>query len=187
MPADDVVPAAKASPGRVLIFDAETEPYQSAIAILRESGFDILLCEDRADGMETLKQYKPTVVIADVNYALGAGSDLLPNLRKYDATLPVIVSAKNTDLKLYLRCLEAGSHTLLRKPVEDWRLLHACITSIRAHHQDRALRNAVNLVMYQSADLHDHYPEGATDEMKAAVRKLFADRWDVKTYLKKSA
>lgn len=61
--------------------------------------------------------------VLDYHLPDGSGLDLIRQIRRHDAHVPIIFLSAEADLPIYRRALEIGAHHYLRKPVDIFVLL----------------------------------------------------------------
>ena len=80
---------------RVLVVDDEEGAREGLRKLLKLDGYDVTLAEDGVAAMESVAERPPDVVVTDLKMPKMNGVELLAQLHKQDADLPVIVDRKS--------------------------------------------------------------------------------------------
>ncbi len=120
---------------RILVVDDEPSTVSALETLLRQSGYEIRTAEDGLQALERFAESAADIVVTDVNMPKMSGIALLKELRKQDATLPVIVCTASGDVATAIDAMRAGAENYLTKPVE----LEALVIAIERALQGREL------------------------------------------------
>lgn len=120
---------------RILIIDDELALRRFLDTSLGNAGFQISKVKSGKEGLLRAQDFRPDLIILDLNLPDMSGLDLLLELRRY-STVPVIVlTAKNADQDKVL-LLNAGADDYLTKPFSIPELMARIRVALRhAHHQ----------------------------------------------------
>jgi GAF domain-containing protein/ActR/RegA family two-component response regulator len=107
------------------------EDNQSNIAVLRDAldlarpGVTLLAAQDGAAGVRMARQYKPGLVLLDLNMPGLPGDEVLVKLRQHKRTagIPVVMVSADATPGQFDRLLAAGARDYLTKPLQVQRLL----------------------------------------------------------------
>jgi len=106
----------------VLIADAAASVRDLARTLLERDDLVFLEAADGTDALVALQEYRPALVILDLDLPPYGGLDLIDRIRELD-DVPVIVLALREDAPeartLYLR----GADEILLKPIDAWELV----------------------------------------------------------------
>jgi CheY-like chemotaxis protein len=93
---------------KILVIDDEADVRTFLCAVLKKGGYEVLLAEDGAKGLEVARQEKPDLVTLDLQMPGKTGTDFYRKFsrEKEFADIPVIVVSGL-----------AGRHLAVRKPV----------------------------------------------------------------------
>lgn len=91
----------------------------------RRSDIKMLSAEEPVSGLELAKQYKPDLILLDINLPGINGFEVLKHLREQDSIRdkPVIAVSANAMPKDIKRGLEAGFDDYVTKPIDIIKLL----------------------------------------------------------------
>jgi len=101
-----------------------------------------LAVETYASGEEFLAAYdarRPGCLVLDVRLRYGNGLDVQDELRRRQATLPIIILTGHGDVSTSVRALKAGAADFLQKPTPPKVLLERIGAAIESDRQARAL------------------------------------------------
>ena len=112
---------------RVLAVDDSTTMRQMLQHCLAGAGFDVVLAEDGADGVEKLKESNPDVVITDINMPVMDGFEFIETVRggDFSARLPILVLTTESDAAKKARARDAGATGWIVKPFDPEKLIGA--------------------------------------------------------------
>lgn len=103
------------TPHHILVVEDDTEIAQSIVQGLRETGFDVTLCNDGEQASIAMQRTSYSLVVLDWMLPEKTGEELLQEWRsRY--TVPVIVLTARSELNDRLRCFELGAADYLSKP-----------------------------------------------------------------------
>jgi len=88
--------------------------------VLQSEGFDVLEANDGREALEIIKTKKPKVdiYILDVNMPNMDGITLLGEIRKFDATTPIVMLTTETDKSKIIKAKSLGATGWVIKPFE---------------------------------------------------------------------
>ncbi|GKS60217.1 hypothetical protein YTPLAS18_37440 [Nitrospira sp.] len=123
-------PSATCSPGRVLVVDDHAESRGIVTTQLSHLGFQVIEA-DSAEGCLTLIDgaENPRVegVVLDLQLAMPDGHNLLSDLRRRHAGIPVIVVSELTDVGRAREAIRLGAQEYLVKPFDLELLRSKCL------------------------------------------------------------
>jgi len=103
---------------RVLVVDDDPDIQEYLSFLLQDHGYDVRVASDSAAAMETLRGFRPDVILVDVLLPGRSGLDLLVHLRRSEAwsAIPLVVVTGN-DQVLQDYCQSyLGGHRDVRGP-----------------------------------------------------------------------
>jgi PAS domain S-box-containing protein len=103
--------------GRILIIDDEETLCYFLKESLEEKGYQAVAAHTAADGLEKLAVQGADLVLLDLKLPDGEGLDVLSEIRKVDAELPVIVLTGHAAVETAVRAMKLGAYDYLEKPV----------------------------------------------------------------------
>ena len=107
----------------IAVVDDE-EPVRKALKrLLRAAGLE---AEGYASGKEFLAaERRPDCVVLDLHMPVMSGQELLRQIRRQSARLPVVIITAHDTAATRDECISAGAAAYLRKPLDDRLLLNA--------------------------------------------------------------
>jgi PAS domain S-box-containing protein len=103
--------------GRILIIDDEETLCYFLKESLEEKGYQASAAHTAGDGLEQLAARGTDLVLLDLKLPDGEGLDVLSEIRKVDAELPVIVLTGHAAVETAVRAMKLGAYDYLEKPV----------------------------------------------------------------------
>jgi signal transduction histidine kinase/DNA-binding response OmpR family regulator/HPt (histidine-containing phosphotransfer) domain-containing protein len=121
---------------RILLVEDNDINQQVALEILHHAGFEVDLAEDGQVALDQLKKKNYALVLMDMQMPVMDGIEATQLLRKMPglSNLPVVAMTANAQEVDRQRCLEAGMHDFLTKPIEPERLWQTLLKWIPAIH-----------------------------------------------------
>ena len=94
-------------------------------AALSDAGFEVHLAEDGVDGIETLSDLSPDVIITDINMPRLDGFGFVDAVRSTDRLrgIPILVLTTECDPALKQRARDAGATGWMVKPFDETKLI----------------------------------------------------------------
>ena len=132
---------------RVLVADDQADVIEAVRLLLKLEGYDVDGVRSPGAVLAAIEKGGHDVALIDLNYARdttsGAeGLDLLSQIRRLDATLPVVVMTAWSTVELAVEAMRRGASDFIQKPWENSRLLAVLRTQIDL---GRALRRTRQL------------------------------------------
>ncbi|MEZ5333159.1 MAG: sigma-54 dependent transcriptional regulator [Thermoanaerobaculia bacterium] len=132
---------------RILTADDQADVLEALRLLLKREGYDIVAATSPREVLEAVEQGDFDVVLMDLNYATdttsGAeGLDLLADLKRLDAALPVVVMTAWASIELAVEAVRRGARDFVEKPWENARLLSVLRTQVEL---GRAVRKGERL------------------------------------------
>jgi DNA-binding response OmpR family regulator len=124
---------------RVLIVDDDEHLSAYYEAVLNSEGMHVRVINDPSTVLETMKKFKPELVLVDIYMPVCTGVELAKLIRQNNQYLdiPIVFLSKETDVDRQHRAIESGGDDFLTKPIAPEDLI--CAVSNRADRY-RALR-----------------------------------------------
>jgi FixJ family two-component response regulator len=120
---------ARAAPS-VAIVDDDESVCRALRRLLVASGLKARTFPSGEAFLQSLVSERPDCVVLDLQMPGLSGMDVLKELARTGADLPVIVITGYDEPRMRLRCLKAGALAYLPKPLDDVALLQAISNSI---------------------------------------------------------
>src|ERR1700691_4732251 len=133
----------KPSPDRVLIVEDEENARLGYESLLRKWGFDVLGVASAEDALARFSEYRPAVVIDDVELPGMDGLTLLSRLGKELESVPAIIITGKGSEERAVAAIEAGAFWYIEKPLKGAvlrALLNRALGKVHDQQQVAALR-----------------------------------------------
>jgi DNA-binding response OmpR family regulator len=112
---------------------------------LEADGYRVRLALDGAAAIEAFREDLPDLTILDLNMPVKDGEQVLSDVRKMDADLPVLVLTARQEVDTRVRCLERGTDDLMLKPFSLYELRARVRVLLRSKRETRFLLRAGDL------------------------------------------
>lgn len=113
---------------RILVIDDDRVIRQSIAAYLEDSGFDVLLADDGATGLNVYRHEKPDLVVCDLRMPGLDGISVLHEISKDGSDTPIIVISGAGVMADVVEALRIGASEYLIKPIIDLEVLEHAIS-----------------------------------------------------------
>jgi EAL domain-containing protein (putative c-di-GMP-specific phosphodiesterase class I)/DNA-binding response OmpR family regulator len=145
-------------PYRVLIVEDDRSQALFAEGILRNAGMDSLVVLEALDVMPALRQFRPDMILMDLNMPGANGIELTALIREQDQFMhtPIVFLSGESSDDLQFDAIESGGDDFLSKPIRPRHLISAVQTRVRrARAQDlrrskRADKDPATGLVYRS-------------------------------------
>lgn len=114
----------------LLFVEDETMIRQIAINFLRPYFAEIYEAKDGVEALSLYKQYKPDIIITDIEMPNMDGLTLCKTIREEDKTTPIVITTAYTTTDYLLQAVELNLIKYLVKPVMEEALFEALESSI---------------------------------------------------------
>jgi len=112
---------------------------------LEADGHRVHLAYDGAAAVEAFRQEMPDLTILDLNMPVKDGEQVLEEVRRMDADLPVLVLTARQEVDTRVRCLDRGADDLMIKPFSLHELRARCRALLRRKREARLLLRSGDL------------------------------------------
>ncbi|MDX1579886.1 MAG: sigma-54 dependent transcriptional regulator, partial [Gemmatimonadota bacterium] len=148
-------------PGRVLVADDQKDVLHALRLLLGDEGFEVETATTPAGIVSALEARDFDVILMDLNYARDTtsgreGLELLPRIRAFDPTLPVVVMTAWGSIEGAVEAIKRGARDYIEKPWDNARLLAILRNQVELA---RALRETRRLVLENERRRRDDLPE----------------------------
>ena len=158
-----------APPQRVLIIDDDLPVAEHCKLVLMQAGMDAEVLEDPRVVIDKIAQFRPELILMDMNMPQFNGPDLSGVIRQYDSctSLPIVYLSAETDVDRQLGALTRGADDFLTKPISDSHLVAAVRVRV-----ERARELAVQISRDSLTGLlkHANIKDAAQVELQRARR-----------------
>jgi DNA-binding NtrC family response regulator len=114
----------------VLLIEDDRQMRDAVYGVLLAAGYNCLLADNGREGLEVVRQARPSLVVTDLATPIVGGLDLLQQIRQEDPDAAVIVLTRGANLKVAIASLRLGAHAFLMKPVNRDELLMAAESAL---------------------------------------------------------
>jgi DNA-binding response OmpR family regulator len=164
--------------GSVLVVEDDSTNRMLITQILKRRGYDAVAASNGRAALELLRDFKPNVVVSDIQMPELSGTQLLSAIRQHPdmGTLPVILLSSLAERSQVRGGMVAGADDYLTKPFKPEELIDAVQaqlnkTELQGQAQERALQSALDVAL--QAQKHNL---SAVDE-KRLKRELSEQVW----------
>ena len=98
--------------------DDEAEIRSLLGAVLQSKGFEVVTAGDGAAALEQVQREHPTVILMDLSMPRMSGMDALPEIKRLDPEVPVIICTAHADLATAVRAMKLGAYDYLTEPFD---------------------------------------------------------------------
>ena len=125
---------------KVLVVDDEPLVRRSTKRLLTDQGYEVLTASTALEGRKAFEDARPQIVLLDVRLPDGSGLDILPELRKIDPSVQVVIVTAVGEPKDIVLAMKRGATDYLKKPYELSELLHAVQSAGRIIEREKQLK-----------------------------------------------
>jgi DNA-binding response OmpR family regulator len=103
---------------RILVVDDEEEIRALLVEVLQGRGFEVVTAEDGAAALEQVPRQQPAVILLDLTMPRLNGLEALPEIKRLDPEVPVIICTAHADLPTAVRAMKLGAYDYITKPFD---------------------------------------------------------------------
>jgi len=103
---------------KILVVDDEAEIRSLLGAVLQGKGFEVVSAEDGSAALQQVQREHPAVTLLDLSMPRMGGMDALPEIKRLDPELPVIICTAHADLATAVRAMKLGAYDYVTKPFD---------------------------------------------------------------------
>jgi signal transduction histidine kinase len=136
------------APGRILVVDDQEVSRFARIRLLRGAGHTVFEASRLAEAAVLLREYRPELIVLDINLPDGNGLDFCREIKKDDELRAVMVlqmSASFVTDEDQVRGLEAGADAYLTDPTAPGVFLATTAALLRLSRAERAVKDMLAL------------------------------------------
>lgn len=157
----------------VLVVDDEPMVRDFVAKVLRRNGFTCRTASDAGEAVAAVMDCPPALVITDMRMPGKDGSWLQRELGKRWPEMPVIMLTAVSEAKQAVKCLQAGAHDYLVKPIDIDELLISVRRAFERAQLERARRQPCELE--DTVRNRTALPSGSPDASENAYRDTLGD------------
>ena len=118
---------------KILVVDDEAEIRSLLAAVLQSKGYEVVTAEDGAAALQAVPRERPAVILMDLSMPRMNGMDALPEIKRLDAEVPVIICTAHADLATAVRAMKLGAYDYLTKPFDVELLILTIERAVERH------------------------------------------------------
>jgi DNA-binding NtrC family response regulator len=103
---------------KILVVDDEAEIRSLLGAILQNHGYEAVTAEDGDAALQQVQRERPDVILLDLSMPRMTGLAALPEIKRVDPEVPVIICTAHADLATAVRAMKLGAYDYLTKPFD---------------------------------------------------------------------
>ena len=137
--------------GSILVIDDESEIREGLEALLTSEGFTVALAETGDAGLQMLEERPFDAVLIDVSLPDRNGLTMLPEIRRRDPSLPIILITAYGSIDMARAAFKNGAHDYITKPWSNDELVAQISVAVEGRqlreenvHLKRALKQRYN-------------------------------------------
>lgn len=172
---------------KIMVIDDESSIISLMTDILEPRGFEVAGFDHPEVAIKQLNTFQPDAVLTDIMMPVMTGLDVLREIRKTHADLPVIFVSAHADKKVLMEAIEMGVYAVLEKPFHMSDVLEVARNAIERHRLMNMLNHSINLLMYQFSDLDDFLVAQGKTDIRNVIDREIKNLLNQKRRLKKIA
>ena len=155
----------------ILVVDDEADIRDLVSGVLEDEGYAVRTAGDSSAALNAIEDRRPSLVLLDV-WLQGSkldGLQLLEEIKRRDATLPVIMISGHGNLDTAVAAIREGAVDFIEKPFQADKLLHLVA---RATETDRLKRENATLRQQVGPDDHLDGSSVAVNTVRATLKRV---------------
>ena len=136
-------------PAVIHIVDDDASFRKSLAALLRASGYDVVLYESADHLLSLPPEPGPGCILLDVKMPGLSGPELQDRLNRLGSVLPIIFLSGHVNIPATVRTIKAGAEDFLAKPVAKEHLLQAIRQALKHHDEALASRQQIDALQHR--------------------------------------
>jgi CheY-like chemotaxis protein len=173
----DMLPGnALGAPGRVLLVDDQQELRRLLERTLVKAGHEVVTASNGREAIALARESRFDVVLSDVRMPDMGGVELLEQLRAHDPDLPVLLVSGSPDLETAMKAVEYGAFEYLVKPVAFDKLRASTTRAIELRRKRHESKQAVE--QYRSGERPRAQPS-TSEQRESWTGELLGGRYRI--------
>ncbi|MEZ5463463.1 EAL domain-containing protein [Dokdonella sp.] len=129
----ELTAAEHADPFRIMIVEDDRSQALFAESILRKNGMDALSVDDASVVLDKLDEFRPDLILMDLNMPVCDGMELTALIREREAYIstPIVFLSGEGDTEKHFEALSAGGDDFLSKPIAPRHLISAVTSRVK--------------------------------------------------------
>jgi two-component system nitrogen regulation response regulator GlnG len=103
---------------KILVADDEAEIRSVLGAVLQSKGYEVVTADDGAAALQQVQREHPAVILMDLSMPRMGGMDALPEIKRLDPEVPVIICTAHADLATAVQAMKLGAYDYVTKPFD---------------------------------------------------------------------
>jgi two-component system nitrogen regulation response regulator GlnG len=103
---------------KILVVDDEPEIRSMLAQYLESDGFEVVTADDGSEALVQLRKERPAAVLMDLSMPRFGGMQALPEMKRLDPDVPVIICTAHTDVPTAVQAMRLGAYDYLTKPFD---------------------------------------------------------------------
>lgn len=128
---------------RILAIDDDSIIRALLTNMLQKEGYEVITASDGTTGLTLALNEDPDVVITDYQMPGMDGMQVLENIKKGNASIPVIMLTAHGDIALTIKSMQAGAYDYLEKPIRMEEMLKVVRNATELAKQSRSIREII--------------------------------------------
>lgn len=150
--------------GLAYILDDEPAIVEILSETLTAAGLTTMSYSDPKELLEAFQARVPDVVISDMKMPGISGLEILNQVKKINADVPVIFISGYLDTPKLLDAIQKGVYAAIEKPFDTEQVVGVVLKAVQMCQLNKLLSRSMNLILYQFTDLKDLLlSQGKTD------------------------
>ena len=104
---------------KMLIIDDDSIVRESISDFFEDSGYDVHQCSNGKDGIDSLREINPTVILCDLHMPGISGLEVIDVVKEEKPEMPLIVVSGNGVIKDAIEAVSRGAWNYVMKPIYD--------------------------------------------------------------------
>ncbi len=111
--------------GNVLVVDDDALIREISKDLLIGAGYTVFTAKGALEGLDVLKKEEINVVILDIVMPLHSGFEMIPQIKKINTDISIIIMTAFASLDSAIEAIRIGAYDYIRKPLKEEEILHA--------------------------------------------------------------
>jgi FixJ family two-component response regulator len=158
----------------IIIVDDDPAVCDSLTLLLETYGYNVVVFFDGESFLKSGLSHHKGCALLDVRMPGRSGLEILPDARRQNTALPIIIMSGHADIAMAVQALKNGAFDFIEKPFQAKEVLAVIDQSIRSASQISALSQAQNAAQNQLAKLTPREQEIALSLSRGQTNKSIA-------------
>ncbi len=103
---------------KLLMIDDDVALCRSIQLILEGKGYNVEVCSSAEQGIESMMEFCPDLILLDLVLPDGDGLEILDQISQKNPTVPVVIISGRQDMAATIEAMKKGAYDYLRKPFD---------------------------------------------------------------------